>query len=104
MLTILTTTGFMPNAQMVSKGPTLSHAACTMHVDTSRREALCTVSAAVLTTCGVGSASAKSGEFGKISIFGVGDVSSPYQPGGPKAGKDATFGYAKSDGPLLADG
>jgi len=32
------------------------------------------------------------------------DISSPYQPGGPKAGKDATYGYAKSDGPMLADG
>jgi len=31
-------------------------------------------------------------------------ISSPYQPGGPKAGPDATFGYAKSDGEFVAKG
>lgn len=50
------------------------------------------------------SASAKAGQFGKIGIFGMEDISSPYQPGGPKAGPEATFGYQKSDGPILADG
>merc|ERR1711998_521154 len=47
---------------------------------------------------------AKAGQFRKIGIFGMEDLSSPYQPGGPKSGKEATFGYAKSDGPMLADG
>lgn len=53
------------------------------------------------------SASAKAGQFGKVEIFsliGQPAISSPYQAGGPKAGKDATFGYAKSDGPILATG
>ena len=50
------------------------------------------------------SASAKAGQFGKIGIFGMEDISSPFQPGGPKAGADATFGYAKSSGPKLATG
>ena len=52
-------------------------------------------------------ASAKAGQFSKQDIFslvGQPAISSPYQPGGPKAGKDATFGYAKSDGPILATG
>jgi hypothetical protein len=52
-------------------------------------------------------ANAKAGQFSKIDIFSVvGEppISSPYQPGGPKAGKDATFGYKKSDGPILATG
>ena len=55
----------------------------------------------------VQSASAKAGQFSKLDIFSVvGEpaISSPYQPGGPKAGPDATFGYAKSDGPILAAG
>merc|ERR1711988_6840 len=51
-----------------------------------------------------GSANAKAGQFGKIGVFGMEDISSPFQPGGPKSGKDATFGYAKSDGPMLANG
>merc|ERR1711988_1843335 len=51
-----------------------------------------------------GSANAKAGQFGKIGVFGMDDISSPYQPGGPKAGKDSTYGFAKSDGPMLADG
>jgi hypothetical protein len=39
-----------------------------------------------------------------FDLVGTPAISSPYQPGGPKAGKDATYGYAKSDGPVLADG
>jgi hypothetical protein len=104
MLTILAATGFMPTMPAVGPHTLAPRAACTMRADSSRREALASVSAALLAATGVGAASAKSGEFGKISIFGVGDVSSPYQVGGPKAGKDATFGYAKSEGPLLATG
>lgn len=51
------------------------------------------------------SASAKAGQFSKLSIFDVvGEpaLSSPYQAGGPKAGPEATYGYSKSDGPILA--
>merc|ERR1711972_1071050 len=46
----------------------------------------------------------KAGEFTKISFFGSDSLSSPYVEGGPRAGKDATFGYAKSDGPFLSEG
>merc|ERR1719409_543167 len=66
---------------------------------TSRRQLFARAGAAMAS-----SASAKAGQFGKIGIFGMEDISSPYQPGGPKAGKDATYGYAKTDGPMLADG
>jgi len=69
----------------------------------TRRELFTKAGAALLGAAFVDSASAKAGQFGKVSIFGT-DLSSPYQPGGPKAGADATFGYAKSDGPMLATG
>merc|ERR1712224_1151419 len=52
-------------------------------------------------------ASAKAGQFGKqefFSIVGKPGISSPYQEGGPAVGKDATYGYKKSDGPILATG
>ena len=47
------------------------------------------------------SASAKAGQFSKLDIFSVvGEpaISSPYQPGGPKAGADATFELAAVSG------
>ena len=53
------------------------------------------------------SASAKAGQFSKQDIFsvvGVPAISSPYQPGGPKSGPEATYGFVKSDGPILAAG
>jgi hypothetical protein len=73
----------------------------------SRREVLAKASAALASLAAVQSASAKAGQFSKLEIFsvvGAPGISSPYQAGGPKAGKDATFGYAKSDGPMLATG
>merc|ERR1712113_1201150 len=70
----------------------------------SRRELFAKVGAAVFGVAFVDSASAKAGQFGKIGIFGMEDLSSPYQPGGPKAGPESTFGYAKSSGPILAEG
>merc|ERR1719440_2602372 len=73
----------------------------------SRREILAKASAALASVAAVQSASAKAGQFTKIDIFSVvGEppISSPYQPGGPKSGKDATFGYKKSDGPMHATG
>ena len=52
------------------------------------------------------SASAKAGQFSKLSIFDVvGEpaLSSPFQAGGPQgAGPGTTYGYKKSDGPILA--
>ena len=59
------------------------------------------------------SASAKAGQFSKISVFditGPTSISSPYQPGGPQGLKgtikepETTYGYTKSDGPILAKG
>jgi len=73
----------------------------------SRRELFAKAGAALFSFSAVQGASAKAGQFSKqdfFSVSGVPAISSPYQPGGPKAGKDATFGYAKSDGPLLAEG
>jgi len=71
---------------------------------TSRRQLFARAGAALAGAAFASSASAKAGQFGKIGVFGMEDLSSPYQPGGPKSGKDATYGYAKSDGPILADG
>jgi len=74
----------------------------------SRREVLAKAGgAAFASLAAVQSASAKAGQFSKIEVFslvGPPAISSPYQAGGPKAGEDATFGYAKSDGAILAKG
>jgi len=73
----------------------------------SRRELFARAGAAVFGFSAVQSASAKAGQFSKLSIFDVvGEpaLSSPFQAGGPKAGPDATFGYGKSEGPILATG
>jgi len=73
----------------------------------SRRELFAKAGAALFSFSAVQGASAKAGQFSRqdfFSISGTPAISSPYQPGGPKAGKEATFGYAKSDGPLLASG
>jgi len=73
----------------------------------SRRELFAKAGAALAGMSAVQAASAKAGQFSKIEIFsvvGTPGISSPYQPGGPKAGSDATFGYAKSEGPILATG
>merc|ERR1719247_3201265 len=70
----------------------------------SRRQLFARAGAALAGAAFASSASAKAGQFGKIGIFGMEDLSSPYQPGGPKSGPDATYGYAKSDGPILATG
>ena len=73
----------------------------------SRRELFAKAGAALFSFSAVQGASAKAGQFSRqdfFSISGTPAISSPYQPNGPKAGKDATFGYAKSDGPMLATG
>jgi len=73
----------------------------------SRRELFAKAGAALFSFSAVQGASAKAGQFSKqdfFSISGTPAISSPFQPGGPKAGSDATFGYAKSDGPILATG
>ena len=72
------------------------------------RELLARAGAALVGFGAVQGASAKAGQFSKISIFdvvGEPSLSSPYQAGGPQpAGKGTTYGYKKSDGPILADG
>jgi hypothetical protein len=73
----------------------------------SRREVLAKASAAFASLAAVQSASAKAGQFSKIEVFslvGPPSISSPYQAGGPQAGEGATFGFAKSDGAILAKG
>jgi len=68
----------------------------------SRRQLFARAGAAALAgSAMVQGASAKAGQFGKVDIFGYA-MSSPFQPGGPKSGADATYGYAKTDGPILA--
>jgi hypothetical protein len=72
-----------------------------------RRDVLKLAGAALASFAAADAASAKAGEFSKIEIFsvvGTPGISSPYQPGGPKAGKDATFGYAKTEGEFVANG
>merc|ERR1719201_1644913 len=73
----------------------------------SRRELFARAGASLFAFSAVQGASAKAGQFSKqdfFSVTGPPAISSPYQAGGPKAGKDATFGYGKSEGPILADG
>merc|ERR1719331_2378334 len=73
----------------------------------SRRELFAKAGASLFAFSAVQGASAKAGQFSKqdfFSVTGPPAISSPYQAGGPKAGKDATFGYGKSEGPILADG
>lgn len=76
----------------------------------SRRELFSRTGAAVVGFSSVQSVSAKAGEFSKISIFDITgpSISSPYQAGGPQGLKgtirnpETTYGYLKSDGPILA--
>merc|ERR1719326_2346327 len=81
----------------------------------SRREFFAKAGAALASVAVVESASAKAGQFTKLSIFDIAGepaISSPYAAGGPVAGQitsglesqSATYGFAKSDGPILADG
>jgi hypothetical protein len=79
--------------------------------DSSRREALAKAGGAALASlAAVQSASAKAGQFSKIEVFslvGPPSISSPFQAGGKVggyAGENATFGFAKSDGAILAKG
>jgi len=77
----------------------------------SRREVLAKAGGAALASlAAVQSASAKAGQFSKIEVFslvGPPSISSPFQAGGKVggyAGENATYGYAKSDGAILAKG
>lgn len=94
------------NTHAVVSRPAVHAAAPLMAADdvSSRRQLFARAGAALAGAAFASSASAKAGQFGKIGIFGMEDISSPYVPGGPKSGKDSTYGYAKSDGPILATG
>jgi len=73
----------------------------------TRRDLFARAGAAVFGLSAAQSASAKAGQFSKLSIFDIGTtpgLSSPYQPGGPATGAEATYGFKKSAGPKLADG
>merc|ERR1719171_51432 len=109
MLSIVATPiSFTTSASAVISRPAVRCDAPVMLEEASSRRALfAKAGAALFSLSAAQSASAKAGQFSKQDIFsvvGVPAISSPYQPGGPKAGKDATFGYAKSDGPILATG
>ena len=71
-----------------------------------RRQLFARTGAALFAGAAVQGASAKAGQFSKLSIFDVvGEpaLSSPFQAGGPQAaGPDTTYGFKKSDGPVLA--
>merc|ERR1719502_1373909 len=92
---------------MVSRPAVRSEAPLMTADVSSRRELFAKAGAALAGMSAVQAASAKAGQFSKIEVFsvvGTPGISSPYQPGGPKAGADATYGYAKSEGPKLATG
>jgi len=75
----------------------------------SRRELFARAGAAVVGFSAAQAAQAKAGQFSKIDIFtldmsGGTPISSPFQVGGPKAGPESTFGYAKTAGEFVAKG
>merc|ERR1719460_668791 len=110
MLSIVATTlsfaGPSCTSGAVARPAVHSTAAPLMSADdiASRRQLFARAGAALAGAAMASSASAKAGQFGKIGVFGMEDLSSPYVPGGPKSGADSTYGYAKSDGPILATG
>jgi len=95
---------FAPPATPVSRSAVRSQ--CSMMADetSSRRELFAKVGAAFAAVAAVDSASAKAGQFGKLGIFGQTDISSPYQPNARLGFGGPTFGYEKSEGPILATG
>jgi hypothetical protein len=87
-----------PDAALQLQAPTSGSRRAAM------KNAAATLAGLAAVAAGADKASAKAGEFGKQSLFGVNPMSSPYQEGGPKAGEFATFGYKRSEGPILAAG
>merc|ERR1712216_593861 len=96
-----------PGALVLPVFPLLEEADALQVANAASRRAVLQKAAAAATAAVPLAASAKAGQFGKqefFSIVGSPGISSPYQEGGPSTGKDATFGYKKSDGPILARG
>jgi len=103
----MSTPAFAPVVAPIASRSAVRSEVPLMQESSNRRELFARAGAALVGFSAVQSASAKAGQFSKQDVFSlVGEpaISSPYQAGGPKAGKDATFGYSKSDGPILADG
>jgi len=103
---MLAPVAFAPQA-VVSRAAVRCDAPVMSEAAPSRRELFAKAGAAAAAFAAVQGASAKAGQFSKLSVFdlvGQPAISSPFQAGGPKAGPDATFGYAKSDGPILSTG
>merc|ERR1712241_421782 len=69
----------------------------------NRRDFALSTAAAATGLAGLAT-NAKAGEFTKISFFGSEAMSSPYVEGGAASGKEATFGFAKSNGTFLSEG
>merc|ERR1719498_2267491 len=95
---------FSPNAAPVSRPAVRSQCAMMADDSSTRRELFAKAGAALLGLAAVDSASAKAGQFGKLGIFGQEDLSSPYQPNARLGFGGPTYGYEKSDGPILATG
>lgn len=104
---ISSTTSYVP-AVVPTRAAVRCDAPLMSEETTSRRQLFTRAGAAVFAVGAVQSASAKAGQFSKLSVFdiiGEPALSSPYQPGGPQgSGPGTTYGYKKSDGPILADG
>jgi len=101
----LAAVSFSPNAPgAVSRPAVQSTASPVMAADdvVARRQLFARAGAMLAGAAMAQSASAKAGQFGKLGLFSMEDISSPYQPGGPKSGPESTYGYAKSDGAILA--
>jgi len=91
----------------MSRSCVRTESAVMLEQPSTRRELFARAGAAVVGFSAAQAASAKAGQFSKIDIFSLAGqeaISSPYQPGGPASGPDATFGYKKSQGAILAKG
>jgi hypothetical protein len=103
----LSSSSYAPPA-VISRPAVRCDAPLMLEESSTRRELFARAGAAVLGVSAVQSASAKAGQFSKLSVFdivGEPSLSSPFQAGGPQGdGPGTTFGYKKSDGPILASG
>merc|ERR1719198_359650 len=95
---------FSPNAAPVSRPAVRSQCSMTADGSSTRRELVAKVGAAMVGVAAADSASAKAGQFGKLGVFGQEDLSSPYQPNARLGFGGPTYGYEKSEGPILATG
>jgi len=106
-----TAVAFAPTAApaTLSRAAVRTESPLMLEESVNRRDLFARAGAAVFGLSAAQSASAKAGQFSKIDIFSLDQrggtaISSPFQVGGPKSGKDSTYGYAKTDGPILATG